>query len=212
MSVDLSSDSVPMVKAPLVLMPEPSVPDSKTEKINTDMKRTEEKISGAEMEPSTLPWPRDKADQHCKIEKAASDVKLEQSEMDLVREKQSERSDSGSLRGGVSRTESEREFSGREKQETCEDCVEGKQPELKEKVPHLEIEVEELNGMPEKAAGVFSPNVSILRSVSMPDPPRCRPEMWEEEEENHPFVGVQDTLPNGYYHDYPRQNKIEICE
>ncbi|XP_026782447.3 transmembrane protein 79 isoform X1 [Pangasianodon hypophthalmus] len=211
MSEDLSSDSVPMVKPPLVLKPEPSVPDCEREKkINTDMKRTGEKISGADMEPSTLPWPGDKADQFGKIEKAASDLKLEQSEMDLIGEKGSERSDSGSLRAGVSRTESEREFGGREKRATCEDCVEGKQPELREKVPHLEIEVEEMNSMPEKAAGVFSPSVSILRSTSMPEPPRRRSEMWKEE--NQAFLGNPDIHPDEYsYHEYPRQNNLQIC-
>lgn len=202
MSEVLSSDSVPMVRL--------SVPVSETEKIKPDMKRTEEKISGAEIEPSTLPWPGDKADQRGKIEEAASDVKLEQSEMDLLREKESEGSNSGSLRGGVSRTESEREIDGNKKQETCEDCLEGKQPEKKEKVPHLEIEVEDLNSMPEKAAQVFSPSVSILRSTSMPDPPRYRSEMWEEEK--HAFLTTQDTLPNGYYDDYPRKHKMDTCE
>lgn len=211
MSEDLSSVSVPMVKAPLDLMPESSVADWETEKkISTDMKRTEEKISGADTEPSTLPWPGDKADQNGKIEKAASDLKLEQSQMDLVEEKESERSDSGSHRGGVSRTESEREFGGQEKQAMCEDCIERKQPELGEKVPHLEIEVEELNSMPEKAVGVFSPSVSILRSTSMPDQPRCKPELWEEE--SHAFIRREETLPDDYYHDYPRQNKLQICE
>lgn len=210
MSEDFSLDSVPTVKSPLILTPEPSVPDLKTEKINAAMKRTEEKISGAEKEPSTLPWPGDNTDQLGKIEKAASDLKLEESKMDLVREKQSERSDSGSLRGGVSRTESEREFGGQEKQVTCEDCMEGKQPLLRDKVPHLEIEVEELNCMPEKAAGVFSPGLQIVRSTSMPDPPRCSSELWEDQ--NHAFLGLQDKLPDGYYHDYTRENKLEICE
>lgn len=210
MSEDFCSDSVPTVKAPLVQMPEPSVSESETEKINPNMKRTEERISGAEMEPSTLPWPGDKADQLGELEKAVSDLKLEQSEMDLVKEKESERSESGSLRGGVSRTESEREFGGREKQATCEDCSEGKQPELRKKVSHLEIEVEDLNSMPEKAVGVFSPIVSILRSTSMPDPPRYRSEIREEE--NHAFLGLQDTLPDGYYQDYHRQHKLQICE
>ncbi|KAF5907757.1 transmembrane protein 79-like, partial [Clarias magur] len=128
--------------------------------------------------------------------------------MNLIGEKESERSDSGSIPGGASRTESEREFGGREKQASCEDCMEGKQPELKEKVPHLEIEVEELNSMPEKAAGVFNPSVSILRSTSLPDQPRCKSEMWEEE--NHAFLG-QETLPDGYYHDYPREDNLQIC-
>lgn len=212
MSEDLSSDSVPLVKDPLVLTPQPTVPDWETEKkINADMKRTEEKLAGAEMEPSTLPWPGDKADQPGKIENAASDLSPEQREMDFVGDKESERSDSGSLLGGVSRTESEREFGGREKRAACEDCMEGKQPEQREKVPHLEIEVEESNSMPEKAAGVFSPNVSILHATSMPEPPRRRSELWGEEE-NHVFVGQQDTLPDRYYHEYHQQNKLQICE
>ncbi|KAI5618226.1 transmembrane protein 79 [Silurus asotus] len=209
MSEELTTDSVIVLKAHPVLPPEPSVPDCEIEtKINTDMKRTEEKISGAETEPSTLPWPGDKSDQLGKIEKEASDLKLEQSKMDLVGEKVSKRSDSGSIRGGVSRTESEREFGGQEKQAACKDCVEGKQPELMEKVPHLEIKVDEVNSMPEKAAGVFSPNV--MRSVSMPDPPRCRSEMWDEEEEKHAFLGQEDTFQNGYYDDYSRHNKLQI--
>lgn len=205
MSEDLSTDSVPIVKAPLVLTPEPAVPDWEMEKkINTDMKRTEEKISDADTQSSTLPWSGDKAD-----------LKLEKSGMDLVGEKESERSDSGSIRGGVSRTESEREFGGREKQATCEDCLEGKQPELNEKAPHLEIEVEELNSMPEKAAGVFNPSVSVLRSTSLPDPPKYRSEMWPEE--NHALIRQQETVPDGYhdfhdYHDYPKQSNLQVCE
>ncbi|KAK3572299.1 hypothetical protein QTP86_030247 [Hemibagrus guttatus] len=209
MSEDLSSDSVPLGKDPLVLTPQPTVPDWETEKISADMKRTEEKLTSAEMEPSTLPWPGDKADQLCKIENAVSDLNPEQREMDLVGDKESERSDTGSLRGGVSRTESEREFGGREKHAACEDCMEGKQPEQREKVPHLEIEVEELNSMPEKAAGVFSPSVSILRSTSMPEPTRCRSELWEEE--NSVFLGQQDTLPDGYYHECHQQKELQIC-
>lgn len=199
MSVNVSSDSVPVVKDPLV----------KEMNINTDMKRTEEKTTVAETEACTLPWSRDKADQFGEAEKDASDLNPEQSELDLVEDKKSERSDSGSLRGGVSRTESEREFGGKEKSAACEDYLEEKEPEIKEKVPHLEIEVEELNSMPEKAAGVFSPNSSILRSTSMPEPPRRRSGMWEEE--NHVFLGHQDTLPEGYYHDYSRQNQLQIC-
>lgn len=187
-------------------MPESSVPDWETEKKISK----EEKINGADMEPSTLPWPGDKADQLGKREEAASDLKLQQSEMGLVEEKERERSDSGSHRGGVSRTESEREFGGQEKQATCEDCVEGKQPELRQKVPPLEIEVEELNSMPEKAVGVFSPNVSVLRSTSMPDSPMCKSELWEEE--SHAFIRHEDTFPDDYYHAYPRQNKLQICE
>lgn len=204
MSEDLSTDSVPIVKAPLVLTPEPAVPDWEMEKkINTDMKRTEEKISDADTQSSTLPWSGDKGD-----------LKLEKSGMDLVGEKESERSDSGSIRGGVSRTESEREFGGREKQATCEDCLEGKQPELNEKAPHLEIEVEELNSMPEKAAGVFNPSVSVLRSTSLPDPPKYRSEMWPEE--NHALIRQQETVPDGYhdfhdYHDYPKQSNLQVC-
>lgn len=189
MSEDFSSDSV-------------SHPtDWKMEKkINADMERTEENLTSAETEPSTLPCPGDKAELG-EIEEAVSVLNPEQSEMDLVRGKESERSDSG---GEVSRTESEREIGGREKSAACEDCMEETQPEQKEKVPHLEIELEELNGMPQKAAGVFSPSLSILRSTSMPEPPRHRSEMWEEE--NHVFLGHQDTIPDGYYHDYPKQN------
>ncbi|XP_027005604.1 transmembrane protein 79 [Tachysurus fulvidraco] len=189
MSEDLSSDSVP----------DPT--DWETgKKINADMERTEENLTSAETEPSTLPWPGDKADQLGEIEEAVSVLSPEQSEMDLVRGKESERSDSG---GEVSRTESEREIGGREKL-ACEDCMEKTQPEKKEKVPHLEIELEEWNSMPEKAAGVFSPSLSILRSTSMPEPPRRRSEMWEEE--NHVFLGHQVTIPDGYYNDYPKQN------
>ncbi|TSK34771.1 Transmembrane protein 79 [Bagarius yarrelli] len=173
------------------------------------MKRPDEKTTVAENEAGTLPWPGDKTDQFGEIEKEVSDLGPEQSEMDPVEDRKSDRSDSGSLRGGLSRTESEREFEGKEKDSACENYLDEKEAEIKEKVPHLEVEVEELNSMPEKAAGVFSPSVSVLRSTSMPEPPRHRSETWEEE--NRVFLGHQDTLPDGYYHDYSRQNQWQFC-
>ncbi|XP_062847771.1 transmembrane protein 79 [Trichomycterus rosablanca] len=190
MSELLFPDSAPILKAPPDQITKPSAPEwvkDEEEKMKTDLNRAEEEMT-ADVEPSTLPWPGDKADQP---------------EPDNA---ESTRSDSVSLRGGASRTESEREFGGRDKRQTGDSWMEGERPE---KVEHLEIEVEELNAMPEKAAGVFSPSLGIMRSVSMPNPPRHSSECWKEE--NTPFINHQGTLPDGYCDDYPRHYKTQCC-
>ncbi|KAL7887498.1 hypothetical protein AOLI_G00052190 [Acnodon oligacanthus] len=192
MSETLSADPEPLVKAPLGLTAGPDTPDwaPEEQKMKTDV---DGMVSGAHVEPSTLQWPGDKNNQPGRMgNKAGSGLKLDSSKTDVAAEEASVRSDCASVRGEMSRTESESESDDKEP---------------KEKVAHLEIEVEELNSMPEKAAGVFSPSVTVLYSTSMPEPPRQSVASWEENMEQKPFLGHQAALSHEYYHDYTMSNK-----
>lgn len=204
MSETLTADAVPVVKDPLRLTAGPDTPgwaaEEETMKKDVNgMEGTDGVVSSAYLEPSTLQWPGDKANQPGGMgDKARSDVKLDSSETDAAAEEVSVQSDFPMGHGGVSRTESEREFGEKD------------QLELKEKGGHLEIEVEDLNSMPEKAAGVFSPSVTILRSTSMPEPPK-QSMNWEASTEKSPFLGRQVTLPDDCYHEYTKNNS-DCCK
>ncbi|XP_066538489.1 transmembrane protein 79 [Hoplias malabaricus] len=206
MSENVSSESDPVVEAPPGLTAGCDTPgwaaeENKMKKDVNGMEGEDGMVSSARVEPSTLQWPGDKTNQPDSMgDKAGSDLKLDRSESDVAAEEASVRSDCTSVRGGVSRTESERELEEKERLEQ------------KAKEAHLEIEVEDLNSLPEKAAGVFGPSVTVLRSVSMPDPPRQNKDLWEDPEntEKSPFLGIQGTPPDVYYHDYSK-GKRQCC-
>uniref|UniRef100_A0A671PTK3 Transmembrane protein 79-like n=1 Tax=Sinocyclocheilus anshuiensis TaxID=1608454 RepID=A0A671PTK3_9TELE len=114
------------------------------------------------MEPSTLQWPENKPEPQILPVKDGESTSV--------------KSDCISIQGGVSRTECEREEYGlREKEKTGEGwrrMEAGKESvsdtELRNRVKSTcsEIEVEEVNIMPENAARVFSPSITILLSTS----------------------------------------------
>ncbi|XP_058602112.1 transmembrane protein 79 isoform X1 [Onychostoma macrolepis] len=167
------------------------------DKVTKDVNSTEEKeemIKSANMEPSTLQWRENKP------EPQILPVKDEEST--------SVKSDCISRWGGVSRTESE-EFGLREKEKTGEGwrrMETGKESvsdtELRNRVKSscLEIEVEEVNIMPENAARVFSPSITILHTD----------EEEEEEKERSPFLGTHGA-PLDYYNDWPITPKSRCC-
>ncbi|XP_043117960.1 transmembrane protein 79 [Puntigrus tetrazona] len=181
------------------------------DEVTKDVKSTEEElIKSANMEPSTLPWRENKPE--------AQILPVRD------RESASMKSDCISLRGGVSRTESEREeFGLREKENTGEEwrgLETGKESvsdtELRNRVKRTfsEIEVEEVNIMPENAARVFSPSITILHSTSQQEAADC----WrneEEEEERSPFLGTHGTHGTPleeYYNDWPVTPRSRCCD
>ncbi|XP_026855847.2 transmembrane protein 79 [Electrophorus electricus] len=160
------------------------------------MNGTTTKNPVVDKEPSTLPWPEYKSDHPSGSRQAASDPKLDRVDSDVATEMANVKSDSASLHGRYSMTESAKELGAWEKQETEEGQVE-KEPLVQGE--HLEIEVE-LNSMPEKAAGVFSSTEAVLHSTSMPEACSLRQNAtcWGEETEESPFLRHSDTLPKGY--------------
>ncbi|KTF74225.1 hypothetical protein cypCar_00019353 [Cyprinus carpio] len=182
------------------------------DKVTKDVNSTEEeaeKIKSANMEPSTLPWPENKPEPQILPVKDGVSTSV--------------KSDCISLRvGGVSRTESEREeFGLRETENTGERwrrMETGKErvseTELRNRVKRTcsEIEVEEVNIMPENAARVFSPSITILHSTSQQE----AADHWrdEEEEERSPFLGTHGTHGTPleeYYNDWPITPKSRCC-
>ncbi|XP_072534842.1 transmembrane protein 79 [Salminus brasiliensis] len=197
MSETLPADSVPMIKGLLVLT-----------------EGEDEIVPIAHVEASTLQYSGDKANQPGGTgNEEGSDLKLDGSETDVAAEEASARSDCASVHGVNSQTESEREFQVKEKQAEGEECQEKESDEQKEKGAHLEIKVEELNLMPEKAAGVFSPCVTVHHS-SITEPPRQSTVCCDEHTEKSSFLRPHGTPPDGYYtrnndydYDYSKNNR-----
>lgn len=164
-----------------------------------------------DIEPSTLQW---------------SEKKSEPQSTGKDGETTSVRSDCVSLREGVSRTESEREEYGMgEKQKLCKGWMETDEKrdskiELRygvKNIPYSEIQVEEENVMPEKAAGVFNTSVTVMRSTSHPEYPRDRVDDWrnDDEEEKSHFLGTHSTNgapPEEHYRDWPIESEPYCCK
>ncbi|CAJ1061324.1 transmembrane protein 79 [Xyrichtys novacula] len=150
--------------------------------------KTDEGVESASMEPSTMPWPKDR---------------------------QTGKGDRKSVRSDISHpeaaswTESEREL-----------MVEGKRKGEGEGVgkgvgqgatTHLEEKLTE-NQLPEKAAQVFSPAVTVLQ----PSSPRDSEAFWEMESENGHFLsprGVpQDYDPHGYQNEWTKDPPCKTCK
>lgn len=184
------------------------------DKVTKDVNSTEEEeeeeemIKSANMEPSTLQWPENKPEPQILPVKDGESTSL--------------KSDCISQSGGVSWTESEREeFGLREKEKTGEGWRRmgtGKESvsdtELRNRVKSTcsEIVVEEVNIMPENAARVFSPSITILRSTSQQE----AADQWrDEEEERSPFLGTHGTHGTPleeYYNDWPITPKSRCCK
>ncbi|KAM6936007.1 transmembrane protein 79 isoform 1-T2 [Lycodopsis pacificus] len=102
-----------------------------------------------------------------------------------------------SLREAASWTESERGLMAER---------EGAEPKT-----HLEAEPVE-NHLPEKAAQVFSPAVTVLYS---PSSPRDSEAFWEMESEKSPFLGSQgvpqDYNQDGYQYEWPEDTPPNAC-
>ncbi|XP_065154282.1 transmembrane protein 79 [Paramisgurnus dabryanus] len=177
--------------------------DNLTKTKSSTEKPEEDIVKSADMEPSTLQWPEKKPEP----QSAGKDG-----------ESASLRSDCTSLQGGVSRTESERE-EFKEKQKVDKGCMDSGEKRVSElelrngvkSASYTEIEVEEENIMPDKAAKVF--NVNVLRSTSQPEYPRDRTYDWRDGEEEK-FLDTHTnhgTPVDDYYPDWPVERKLRCC-
>ncbi|KAG5842785.1 hypothetical protein ANANG_G00181420 [Anguilla anguilla] len=162
-------------------------------------------VSSARLEPSTLPWPGDK------------EIRKEGAKLGLTRQKcragegigsqaeggkGSAESMSSSRRGPGSRTESELGGRGSRMEGRWAEVEKAKEAEANGKGPldHFMIEERDsANWMPEKAAQVFSPNVTILRpSMKYKDAAESAAFRAGEIEKN-PLLSPQGTPPDAYY-------------
>lgn len=146
------------------------------------MRRTEgeeEVVRSAVMEPSTLQWPGDR----------------QTGGQTGKGDRMSARSDI-SLREAVSWTESERELmaEGERREGAGEEEGVGLMTQLEEEEEPVE------NHLPEKAAQVFSPAVTVLHS---PSSPRESEAFWEMESEKSPFLGPRGVPQDYNHHGYP---------
>ncbi|XP_010883420.2 transmembrane protein 79 [Esox lucius] len=180
----------------------------------------QETVSSAKFEPTTLPWSADR-DVGKMLENGGTSTKKVlqgKGEDDPGKETRSLHSMCSTIQGGESRTESERELrlgdDGRKREEQREMERELQESELKksEEKGQVEIKVEDhINCLPEKAAKVFDPSITILRSFSAPTSPRGREAFWDVDTETSPFLALEGTLPDGYYRDGPVEGRSSQC-
>lgn len=153
----------------------------------------EEVVKSAMMEPSTLQWPEDR-------QTGGQTGKAD---------RMSVRSDL-SLRETASWTESERELLAEGERRAGGGASEGEGGGL---LTHLEEEEPVENQLPEKAAQVFSPAVTVLHS---PSSPRESEAFWEMQSEKSPFLGPQgvheDYNHDGFQYDWPEDTPRATCK
>ncbi|XP_071239953.1 uncharacterized protein [Salvelinus alpinus] len=172
----------------------------------------DEMVSSAKLEPTTLRWPGDRDVETTTKNRSALTAKEDKGRGkrdDPEGERRRVYSMCTSLHEGESQMESERGLDlGAERMRMEEEWMgrEVQHPGLckrGEKV-QVEIEVEDgMNSLPEKAAQVFNPSVTILHSSSAPTSPRDREVFWDVDAEKSLLLIPQGTPPDGYYHDWP---------
>lgn len=167
---------------------------AKTAQLESGEEEEVEVVKSAVTEASTLQWPGDRqaGGQTGKGDRA------------------SVRSD-GSLREAASWTESERELMAERERKGGGGASEEDGPALG---THLEEELEELeeNQLPEKAAQVFSPAVTVLPS---PSSPRESEAFWELESERGPFLtsgAPRDYNQHGYQYEWATERPPASCK
>ncbi|XP_070979161.1 uncharacterized protein [Oncorhynchus clarkii lewisi] len=169
-------------------------------------------VSSAKLEPTTLQWPGDRDVEKATKNGSALTVKEDKGRGkgdDPEGERRSVHSMCTSLQEGGSRMESERRQGlGVERMRMGEEWMEREvqHPGLckRGKKVQVEIEVEDgMNSLPEKAAQVFNPSVTILHSSSAPTSPREREPFWDVDAEKNLLLVLQGTPHDGYYHDWP---------
>uniref|UniRef100_A0A8C0YHT8 Transmembrane protein 79b n=1 Tax=Cyprinus carpio carpio TaxID=630221 RepID=A0A8C0YHT8_CYPCA len=171
--------------------------DKVTKDVNSTEQEEEDMIKSASMEPSTLQWPENKPEPQIMPVKDGESTSV--------------KSDCISLQGGVSQTESQREEFLLKGMDAGKGSVSDSELRNGVKSTCSEIEVEEVNIMPENAARVFSPNISILHSTSKQE----AADHWrDDEEETSPFMGTNGTHGTpleDYYHDCSVTSKSRCC-
>ncbi|KAM4601437.1 transmembrane protein 79 isoform 2-T2 [Polymixia lowei] len=181
----------------------------------------EEMVSSASLEPSTLQWPGDR-ERDGEKNKENRDIVRNRESVGGVEERKGDgsegerrslRSECVSLRGAESRTESERELrAGAEKRRRGDGWLQmEREPEEPGMRRRGEKELEEENLLPDKAAQVFSPAVTILHSASLPASPRETDAFWDMETEKSPFLGPHEPSEVDYYHDWPLEGGGSKC-
>lgn len=102
---------------------------------------------------------------------------------------------------GAERMRTEEEWMGREVQH----------PGLCKRGKKVEVE-DDVNSLPEKAAQVFNPSVTVLHSSSAPTSPREGEAFWDVDAEKSRLLVSQGTPPDGYYHDWPVEDGSSKCK
>lgn len=152
----------------------------------------DEVVRSAMMEPTTLQWP---GDRQTGVQTGKGDRMSMKSDI--------------SLREAASWTESERELMA-EGERRGGGAGEGEGAGLR---THLEEEEPVENHLPEKAAQVFSPAVTVLNS---PSSPRESEAFWEMASENSPFLGPrgvpQDYNQHGYQYEWTEDKPPATCK
>ncbi|XP_034534979.1 transmembrane protein 79 [Notolabrus celidotus] len=160
----------------------------------------DEGVESAAMEPSTLQWPGDRqtGGQTGKGDRQKGGQTGKGDRMSV-------RSDA-SLREAASWTESEREMMVEGERKGG-----GKEEEAGPKT-YLQEEESTENHLPEKAAQVFSPAVTVLKS---PPSQRESEAFWEMEPEKSPFLpprgGPEDYNQHGYQYEWPEDTPPRPC-
>uniref|UniRef100_A0A4W5NIS8 Transmembrane protein 79b n=1 Tax=Hucho hucho TaxID=62062 RepID=A0A4W5NIS8_9TELE len=178
----------------------------------------EEMFSSAKLEPTTLQWPGDRDVEKTTKNRSALTVKEDKGRGkgdDPEGERRSVHSMCTSLQEGGSGIESKRGLGlGVERMRTEEEWMEREvqHPGLCKRGKKVQVEVEDgMNSMPEKAAQVFNPSVTILHSSSTPTSPREREAFWDVNAEKSLHLVPQGTPPDGYYHDWPMEGGSSKC-
>ncbi|XP_029597362.1 transmembrane protein 79 [Salmo trutta] len=168
----------------------------------------DEMVSSANLEPTTLQWQGDRDVEKTTKNRSALTVKEDRGKRD---DPEGERVHAPpmctSLQEGGSRMESERELGLGVEREVQHPglCKRGKKVQV-------EIEVEDgVNSLPEKAAQVFNPSVTILHSSSAPTSPREGEAFRDVDAEKSRLLVSQGTPPDGYYHDWPVEGGSSKC-
>ncbi|XP_071325934.1 transmembrane protein 79-like isoform X2 [Trachinotus anak] len=163
----------------------------------------DEVVRSSMMEPSTMPWPGDRwAGGQTGGQTGKGDrISVRSSEAASWTESERELMVEGERKGGVKGGSGENKGVG----------LIGEWPELR---THLEEETEEPveNHLPEKAAQVFSPAVTVLPS---PSSPRESEAFWEMESEKSPFLGPrgvpQDYNQHGFQYEWTENTPPARC-
>ncbi|XP_055760323.1 transmembrane protein 79-like [Salvelinus fontinalis] len=179
----------------------------------------DEMVSSAKLEPTTLQWPGDRDVETTTKNRSALTAKEDKGRGkrdDPEGERRRVYSMCTSLHEGESQMESERGLDlGAERMRMEEEWVgrEVQHPELCKRGEKVQVEIEEdgMNSLPEKAAQVFNPSITILHSSSAPTSPRDREVFWDVDAEKSLLLIPQGTPPDGYYHDWPVERGSSKC-
>lgn len=172
----------------------------------------DEMVSSAKLEPTTLQWPGDRDVEKTTKNGSALTAAKEDKGDDPEGERRSVYSMCTSLQEGESQMERGLGL-GAERMRTEEEWMgrEVQHPGLCKRGKKVEVE-DDVNSLPEKAAQVFNPSVTVLHSSSAPTSPREREAFRDVDAEESLLLIPQGTPPDGYYHDWPVERGSSKCK